>query len=86
MLTSKPIHLDNEIEYIAPNNRCHELVQINSNVSKVCFTGKVDKPTRDFKYSRMFSYQPASDEQAEYLIKLDSLKKTPIILKFLAVA
>ncbi|GEM_PF-7042425 len=77
MSISKPIiHIDNEVEYITPNNKNHELVQINPDVFKICFIRKADKSTKGFN----------SDEQAEYLTGFDSLKKVPIILKLLAVA
>lgn len=78
MSTSKPItHIDNEVEYIAPNNKKHELVQINPNASKICSIRRANKSTQGFTNS---------DEQAEYLTGFDSLRKVPIILKLLAVA
>lgn len=77
MSISKPMtHIDNEVEYIAPNNKKHELIQINPNVSKICSIRRANKSTQRFN----------SDEQAEYLTGFDSLKKVPIILRLLAVA
>jgi hypothetical protein len=74
MPISKPaINIDNEVEYIAPENKNHGLVRVHINASKICSIRRANKSNNN-------------DEQVEYLTGFDSLKKVPIILKLLVVA